>query len=100
MSAVVGRRNAERQAANSNNMSQFETELVTRKHKLKGSALINTQCVDGAMAHTSHGRALLDRANSDGPVYGAQEKGPPTEPMAASAIFLSWGSTGSKTVRR
>ncbi|MDP6495391.1 MAG: IS1380 family transposase, partial [Dehalococcoidia bacterium] len=75
MRVIVGRRGAERQAASTNTMSRFETELLTRKHNLEGLARMNAQWVDRAMAHTSHRRVILDMDSSESPVHGEQEEG-------------------------
>ena len=56
MRVIVGRRGLERQAASTNTMSRFETEVLTRKHNPEGLARMNAQWVDRAMAHTSHRR--------------------------------------------
>ena len=53
MRVIVGRRGPERQAASTNTMSRFETEVLTQGHSLEGLARMNAQWVDGAMAHTS-----------------------------------------------
>ncbi len=58
MRVIVGRRGLERQAASTNTMSRFETEVLTRKHNPEGLARMNAQWVDRAMAHTSHRRVL------------------------------------------
>ena len=73
MRVIVGRRGLERQAASTNTMSRFETEVLTRKHNPEGLARMNAQWVDRAMAHTSHRRVILDMDSSKGPVHGEQE---------------------------
>lgn len=60
MRVIVGRRGPERQAASTNTMSRFETEVLTQKHNLEGLARMSAQWVDGAMAHTPHRRVILD----------------------------------------
>ena len=56
MRVIVARRGPERQAASTNTMSRFETEVLTQEHNPEGLARMNAQWVDGAMAHTSHRR--------------------------------------------
>ena len=73
MRVIVGRRGLERQAASTNTMSRFETEVLTRKHNPEGLARMNAQWVDRAMAHTSHRRVILDMDSSKSPVHGEQE---------------------------
>ena len=73
MRVIVGRRGPERQAASTNTMSRFETEVLTQGHSLEGLARMNAQWVDGAMAHTSHRRVILDMDSSESPVHGEQE---------------------------
>ena len=73
MRVIVGRRGLERQAASTNTMSRFETEVLTRQHNPEGLARMNAQWVDRAMAHTSHRRVILDMDSSKSPVHGEQE---------------------------
>ena len=73
MRVIVGRRGPERQAASTNTMSRFETEVLTQGHNLEGLARMNAQWVDGAMAHTPHRRVILDMDSSESPVHGGQE---------------------------
>ncbi len=73
MRVIVGRRGSERQAASTNAMSRFETEVLTQGHNLQGLARMNAQWVDGAMAHTPHRRVILDMDSSESPVHGEQE---------------------------
>ena len=73
MRVIVGRRGPERQAASTNTMSRFETEVLTEEENLEGLASMNAQWVDGAMAHTPHRRVILDMDSSESPVHGEQE---------------------------
>jgi len=73
MRVIVERRGPERQAASTNTMSRFETEVLTQGHSLEGLARMNARWVDGAMAHTSHRRVILDMDSSESPVHGEQE---------------------------
>ena len=65
MRVIVGRRGPERQAASTNTMSRFETEVLTEEENLEGLARMNAQWVDGAMAHTPHRRVILDMDSSE-----------------------------------
>jgi hypothetical protein len=73
MRVIVARRGPERQAASTNTMSRFETEVLTQEHNPEGLARMNAQWVDGAMAHTPHRRVILDMDSSESPVHGEQE---------------------------
>jgi hypothetical protein len=70
---VVGWRGPERQAASTNTMSRFETEVLTQKENLEGLTRLNAQWVDRAVANTPHRRIILDMDSSESPVYGEQE---------------------------
>ena len=73
MQAVVGRRALEKQAASTNTLSRFETEVLVTEDNLSGLEQLNTQWVDQAMARTPHQRVILDMDSSESPVYGEQE---------------------------
>jgi len=73
MRVIVGRRGPERQAASTNTMSRFETEVLFRRKNLEGLARLNAQWVDKAMARTPHRRVILDMDSSESPVHGEQE---------------------------
>jgi hypothetical protein len=73
MRVIVGWRGAERQAASTNTMSRFETEVLARKENLEGLARLNAQWVDRAMVHTPHRRIILDMDSSESLVHGEQE---------------------------
>jgi len=73
MQTVVGRRAMEKQAASTNTLSRFETEVLVTGENLKGLEQLNTQWVDQAMARTSHQRVILDMDSSESPVHGEQE---------------------------
>ena len=76
MRVIVGRRGPERQAASTNTMSRFETEVLTQGHNLEGLARMNANWVDGAMAHTPHRRVILDMDSSESPrPWGAGRSG-------------------------
>ena len=71
--AVVGRRALEKQAASTNTLSRFETEVLVTEDNLKGLGRLNAEWVDHAMARTHHRRIILDMDSSESPVYGEQE---------------------------
>ena len=73
MRVIVGRRGRESQAASTNTMSRFETEVLARKHTPDGVARMNAPWVDRAMAHTPHRRVILDMDSAKSPVHGEQE---------------------------
>ena len=73
MQAVVGRRAMEKQAASTNTLSRFETEVLVTRENLRGLEQLNAQWVGRAMAQTPHRRVILDMDSSESPVYGEQE---------------------------
>ena len=73
MQAVVGRRAMEKQAASTNTLSRFETEVLATEENLKGLNRLNVEWIDRAMARTRHQRIILDMDSSESPVYGEQE---------------------------
>jgi hypothetical protein len=73
MQAVIGRRAMEKQAASSNTLGRFETEVLVTGENLRGLEQLNTQWIDHAMARTRHRRIILDMDSSESPVYGEQE---------------------------
>ena len=73
MRVIVGWQGTEKQAASTNTMSRFETEVLTEEENLDGLARLNVEWVDRAMAQTSHQRVILDMDNSESPVRGQQE---------------------------
>ena len=60
MRVVVGWQGPDRNAASTNTMSRFETEILTQEDNLKGLAQMNAQGVEVAMAHTPHQRVIRD----------------------------------------
>ncbi len=73
MQAVVGRRALEKQAASTNTLSRFETEVLITEENLRGLGQLNAEWVDHAMTRTRHHRIILDMDSSESPVYGEQE---------------------------
>jgi DDE family transposase len=73
MRVITGRRDSEKQAASTNTLSRFETEVLTQKENVQGLAQLNAAWVEKAMARTPHRRVILDIDSSESPVYGEQE---------------------------
>jgi hypothetical protein len=73
MQAVVGHRALEKQAASTNTLSRFETEVLVTEDNLRGLGQLNTEWINHAMARTRHRRIILDMDSSESPVYGEQE---------------------------
>ena len=73
MRVIVGWQGTDKQAASTNTMSRFETEVLTEEENLDGLARLNVEWVDRAMALTSHQRVILDMDSSESPVHGQQE---------------------------
>ena len=73
MRVIVGWQGTDKQAASTNTMSRFETEVLAEEENLNGLARLNVEWVDRAMAQTSHQRVILDMDSSESPVHGQQE---------------------------
>ena len=73
MQTVVGRRALEKQAASTNTLSRFETEVLVRDENRKGLSQLNAEWVERAMTVTPHQRVILDMDSSESPVHGHQE---------------------------
>jgi len=73
MQAVVGRRALEKQAASTNTLNRFETEVLVTEANLRGLNQLNAEWVGQAMMRTRHQRIILDMDSSESPVYGEQE---------------------------
>ena len=73
MRVVVGWQGSDRNAASTSEMGRFETETLTAEDNLNGLPRLNTQWVEGAMAHTPHQRVILDMDSSASQVHGHQE---------------------------
>ena len=67
MRVIVGWQGTDKQAASTNTMSRFETEVLTEEENLDGLARLNVEWVDRAMAQTSHQRVILDMDSSEKP---------------------------------
>ena len=55
MRVIVGWQGTDKQAASTNTMSRFETEVLTEEENLEGLARLNVEWVDRAMEVTSIG---------------------------------------------
>ena len=73
MQAVVGRRALEKQAASTNTVSRFETDVLISQENLWGLRQLNAGWVDQAVVRTRHQRIILDMDSSESPLYGEQE---------------------------
>jgi hypothetical protein len=76
MRVVTDRLVSAQQAASTNTLSRFETEVLTPEENVDGLAHLNATWVEKAMAHPPHRRGILDRDRCESPVYGAQEAAP------------------------
>ena len=99
MRVIVGRRGLERQAASTNTMSRFETEVLTRKHNPEGLARMNAQWWIGLWPiHLTGGSSwtwIAQRAR----YMGNRREQPAMATLAARAITRSLSSTSSGTAR-
>jgi hypothetical protein len=73
MQAIFGRHALEKQAASTNTLSRFETEVLVTDENLRGLRQLNAEWVGRVMAVTRHQRIILDIDSSESPVYGEQE---------------------------
>ncbi len=70
MRAVTGKK---KNAASTNTMGRFETEILALKENLDGLSGINGRWIQKAMEKTPHHRIILDMDSSESPVHGEQE---------------------------
>jgi len=73
MRVIVSRRASEKQAASTNSVSWFETEILTRPEDLPALSRLNEAWVSRAMGRTKTRRLMLDLDSSESPVHGEQE---------------------------
>ena len=73
MRAIAGKKKAKKNAASTNTMGRFETEMLTLAENRKALARINSKWVDRAMTRTKHRRVILDPDSSESKVFGEQE---------------------------
>jgi hypothetical protein len=99
MRVVTDRLVSEQQAASTNTLSRFETEVLTQNENVQGLAHLNAAWVEKAMAHTPHRRVILDMDSSESPVYGEQEGTTYNGHFAHIAIILCSTSISLGTAR-
>jgi len=73
MRVIVSRRASEKQAASTNSVSRFETEMLTHPENLQALSRLNEGWVSRAMGRTKTRRLILDLDSSESPVHGEQE---------------------------
>ncbi len=73
MRAITEKRNAKKNAASTNTMGRFETEVLTLRENLKALSEINGRWVQRAISKTSYRRIILDMDSSVSPVHGDQQ---------------------------
>lgn len=73
MRAITGKKNVKKNAASTNSMGRFETEMLTLKENHGALGGINGRWVERAMANTKHRRVILDADSSESKVFGEQE---------------------------
>ena len=73
--------------------------MLTRKENLEGLVRSNALWVDGATAHLSHRRIILDLDSSESPVHGEQEEAACNGHFGSMCYHTSLSSTSSGTVR-
>lgn len=73
MRAITGKKKVKKNAASTNSMGRFETEMLTLKENHGALAGINGGWVERAMAKTKHRRIILDADSSESKVFGEQE---------------------------
>ncbi|MFC1537423.1 IS1380 family transposase [Gemmatimonadota bacterium] len=73
MRAITEKRDVKKNAASTNTMGRFETEMLPLAENLRALSEINSKWVDRAMAKTKHRRVILDPDSSVSKVFGEQE---------------------------
>ena len=73
MRAITGKKDKGKQAASTNTMGRFETDILTQQENLRNLSDINGNWVQKAMRETQHKRIILDMDSSVSPVHGEQE---------------------------
>jgi len=73
MRAITGKKDNGKQAASSNTIGRFETDILTQRENLTSLSVINGRWVQKAMGKTEHRRIILDMDSSESPVHGEQE---------------------------
>lgn len=70
---IVTDKKPEKNAASTNTMGRFETEILTAEDNLTSIEELNRQWVRKAMDKTAEKRIILDMDSSESPVHGEQE---------------------------
>ena len=86
MRRISGKKIDEKNAARTNTMGRFETQMLSGKDNLQTLSEVNGQWVERALEKTAHRRIILDMDRSASPVHGEPE---------ASACNGHFGGTGS-----
>ena len=73
MRAVVGKKALNRNAASSQTVSRFETEILTQEKNVEALSSINHGWVSKAIKSTKTRKVILDMDSSEFPVHGNQE---------------------------
>ena len=73
MRAITEKKNVKKNAASTNTMGRFETEMLTLRENLKALSEINGSWVQRAINKTSYRRIILDLDGSVSPVHGDQQ---------------------------
>jgi hypothetical protein len=73
MRAIIGKKALERNAANSQTVSRFETETLATDENIRALSSINHAWVGKAMRSTKGRKVILDMDSSESPVHGSQE---------------------------
>ena len=73
MRAAVRRKALERNAASSQTVARFETEILTQEVNLEALASLNHSWVSKAVKSTKTKKIILDMDSSEFPVHGNQE---------------------------
>ena len=73
MRAITGKKDKGKQAASTNTMGRFETDILTQQENLRNLSVINGKLVQKAMGKTQHKRIILDMDSSESPGHGEQE---------------------------
>jgi len=74
MRVITEKKNVKKNAASTNIMGRFETEVLTLRGNLKALSEINGRWVQRAINKTSYRRILLDMDSSVSPVHGDQQE--------------------------
>jgi len=73
MRAVVGKKALDRNAASSQTVSRFETEMLAQEENIEALASMNHSWVSRAVSRTNAKKIILDMDSSEFPVHGNQE---------------------------